>query len=80
MNNNYLFDDQISLKAKGLLHFLHSMPEDFEMSAKAISSYHKDCKDAVNNGLQELEKSGYLIRIKKTRADGKFGGYVYNFK
>lgn len=76
--SNYHFKEKgMSLKAKGLLSLMLSLPENWDYSAAGLVTLSKDGKDSVNAALKELEKFGYLRRTQAYDASGKFGGYNY---
>ena len=76
--SNYHFREKgMSLKAKGLLSLMLSLPENWDYSAAGLVTLSKDGKDSVNAALKELEKFGYLKRTQAYDENGKFGGYNY---
>lgn len=76
--SNYHFKERrMSLKAKGLLSLMLSLPEGWDYSAAGLVTLSKDGKDSVNAALKELEKFGYLRRTQAIDTGGKFSGYNY---
>ena len=76
--SNYHFRERgMSLKAKGLLSLMLSLPEKWDYSAAGLVTLSKDGKDSVNAALKELEKFGYLRRTQAIDPNGKFSGYNY---
>ena len=76
--SNYHFKERgMSLKAKGLLSLMLSLPENWDYSAAGLVTLSKDGKDSVNAALKELEKFGYLRRTQAIDESGKFSGYNY---
>lgn len=76
--SNYHFKERgMSLKAKGLLSLMLSLPEGWDYSAAGLVTLSKDGKDSVNAALKELEKFGYLRRTQAIDEGGKFSGYNY---
>lgn len=76
--SNYHFKERgMSLKAKGLLSLMLSLPEGWDYSAAGLVTLSKDGKDSVNAALKELEKFGYLRRTQAIGEGGKFSGYNY---
>lgn len=72
MSNTHLQDKSLSLKAKGLLSVMLSLPEDWEYSVLGLVALSKDGKDAIMSTIDELSAAGY-INITKTRSsDGRF--------
>lgn len=78
IDNHIFMDHSLSLKAKGLLTQIYSLPDDWEYSVKGLASLFSDGRDAVNNALQELIEHGYIIRSQKINKHGKFDGYEYD--
>ena len=67
----------MSLKAKGLLSLMLSLPDNWDYSAAGLVTLSKDGKDSVNAALKELEQFGYLKRTQAFNENGTFGGYDY---
>jgi hypothetical protein len=78
IDNHVFMDHSLSLKAKGLLTQIYSLPDDWEYSVKGLVTLFSDGKDAVNNALQELIEHGYIVRTQRTNEFGKFDGYEYD--
>lgn len=74
--SNHLTDKRLSLKAKGLLEFLLSVPSDWNCSIKNLAANGKENETAIRSGIKELEKFGYLRVSKVKNQEGKFE-YVY---
>ena len=68
----------MSLKAKGLLSLMLSLPEDWDYSVAGLTTLSKDGKDGVMSALSELEKFGYLTRTRLVNDKGQFDGIEYN--
>lgn len=68
--NDLLNDPEISFKAKGLYAYLNSKPDNWDFSVEGIASQVKDGVDSVRTGIHELEKSGYLKRVKHQNEKG----------
>lgn len=68
----------MSLKAKGLLSLMLSLPEDWDYSVAGLTTLSKDGKDGVMTALAELEKFGYLTRTRLVNDKGQFDGVEYN--
>ena len=62
MSNHHLRNSKLSLKAKGLMSLIFSLPEDWDYTLKGLTFICKDGEDSVATALQELEREGYLIR------------------
>ena len=68
----------MSLKAKGLLSLMLSLPDDWNYSISGLVTLSKDGKDSVMSALAELEKFGYLSRERVVNDKGQFAGVEYN--
>lgn len=71
LRNCWLRDERTSLKAKGLLGYLMSHAEGYKISQAQIVRQNDDGREAVRTGLDELERNGYLTRIRQ-RSAGRF--------
>lgn len=78
MSNYHFKEKGMSLKAKGLLSMMLSLPDDWDYSIMGLVQLSKDGKDSVMSALQELERFGYLTRTRLQGDDGKFAGYDYD--
>ena len=78
MSNHHFKEKGLSLKAKGLLSLMLSLPDNWNYSVSGLVKLSKDGKDSVMSALQELEKYGYLTRVKLTNDKGQFSGIEYN--
>lgn len=78
MSNVFLRDKRLSLKAKGLLALMFSLPEEWNYSVDGLTTLSADGKDSIATAITELEKYGYLIRTQAKDNNGKFAGYVYD--
>ena len=77
IDNGLIKNKELSLKAKGLLMLLISLPDNWNFSEAGLTSLSKDGRDSVRSGLVELEEHKYLIRVQE-REDGRFFGVTYN--
>ena len=78
MSNYHLRDKEMSLKAKGILSIMLSLPAEWDYSVAGLQTLSKDGKDSTTNALNELETLGYLVRTKVTDERGRFNGYNYD--
>ena len=78
MSNYHFREKDMSLKAKGLLSLMLSLPEDWDYSVDGLVKLSKDGKDSVISAIAELEQFGYLVRSQAKGQDGKFTGYDYD--
>ena len=76
MKNN-LKDKELSLKAKGLLSMMLSLPEDWDYSVEGLTYICLESKNTINGILKELEDNKYLLR-KRIYCDGKISDWEYN--
>ena len=74
---NHILRSSLSLKAKGLLCVILSLPEDWDYTVGGLATICGTGRDAIRSGLQELEAAGYLTREQAHGQGGKFGGNVY---
>lgn len=78
MSNAHFREKDMSLKAKGLLSLMLSLPDEWDYSIAGLVTLSKDGKDSVMNALNELELFGYLSRTRVTNEKGQFAGYDYD--
>lgn len=77
MSNYHLRDKRLTLKAKGLLSQMLSLPEDWDYTLSGLSHINRESKDAIRSAVNELEKAGYIHRRQTTDASGKFSTNEY---
>lgn len=77
MSNYHLRDKSLSLKAKGLLSQMLSLPEDWDYTLAGLARINAEGKDAIRAAVVELEKAGYVQRHQTTDKAGKFGSNEY---
>ena len=77
MSNTHLRDMNMSLKAKGMLSMRLSLPPTWDYSINGLVAICKEEATAIRSALTELEKLGYLIRVRKHDENGHFD-YEYN--
>lgn len=80
VNNFYLKDKNISLKAKGLLSIVLSLPDEWDYSVAGLAAICAENETAVKSALNELKKCGYLIVTKKMPGETKSGRIEYEYK
>ena len=76
IDNRYLEDKNISLKAKGLLTLMLSLPDNWKFNVNGLCFLCKESKSAVNNAIKELKDNKYLEVEKTYDESGRFI-YVY---
>ena len=77
MSNYHLRDKSLSLKAKGLLSLMLSLPETWDYTLSGLARISLEGKDAIRAAVVELEKAGYIQRGQTTDKAGKFSGNEY---
>ena len=66
MSNFHLKDKRLSLKAKGLLSQMLSLPDDWDYTLSGLSYINRESKDAIRSAVNELETAGYIRRRQTT--------------
>lgn len=77
MSNHHLRNHTLSLKAKGLLSQMLSLPEDWDFTLKGLAQINKESIDAIREAVRELERAGYIARSRERDARGCLRGTVY---
>nr|WP_300816285.1 DUF6017 domain-containing protein [uncultured Acetatifactor sp.] len=77
MCNHHLRNVKLSLKAKGLLSLMLSLPEDWDYTTKGLACICRDGVDSIASVLKELEKHGYLTRQRVRFDNGLLGDIEY---
>ncbi len=62
MSNHHLRNKELTLKAKGLLSQMLSLPEDWDYTLAGLSQINREKIDAIREAIKELEKAGYIKR------------------
>lgn len=79
VNKEFVNDRNLSWKAKGVLLYLLSKPDDWQVYEADIVEYAKDGKDSVKVAIKELMSSGYIVRGKRNRdSNGRLCSYDYS--
>lgn len=78
MSNYHFKEKGMSLKSKGLLSLMLSLPDSWDYNISGLVRLSKDGKDSVMSALAELESFGYLKRERTKGEDGKFSGIIYH--
>ena len=76
INNEFIFNKDLSLKAKGMLCHLLALPNEWKLYVEEVEKWHKDGKKAIYSAFKELTENGYMQR-EQIRDNGKFKGYDY---
>lgn len=77
MSNYHLRDKELSLKSKGLLSLMLSLPEEWDYTLKGLSIICKEGIDAIRVSINELEKNGYIERHRKRNSKGQLTSTEY---
>ena len=77
MSNHHLNNKALSLKAKGLLSLMLSLPEDWDYTTRGLASICKEGVDGICATVRELEAAGYIVRRRVRDASGKVRGMEY---
>lgn len=64
MSNHHLKNKKLSLKAKGLLSQILSLPAEWDYSLNGLAYINKEGKDSVREAIKELEREGYIVRTR----------------
>lgn len=71
MSNHHLRNKNLSLRAKGLLSVMLSLPEEWDYTLKGLAHISKEGVDAIRSAIKELEKFGYIERHRKRNKKGQ---------
>ena len=77
MSNHHLRNKDLSLKAKGLLSQMLSLPEDWDFTLKGLSLINREQIDAIRASVRELEQAGYIVRSRERDGQGRLRGADY---
>ena len=77
MSNHHLRDKNLSLKAKGLLSQMLSLPEDWDYTLAGLAHINKEKVDAIRTAILELEREGYITRKRLRNPNGTLGDIEY---
>ncbi len=77
MSNHHLKNTQLSLKAKGLLSLILSLPENWDYTTKGLAHICKEGVDSICSTIKELEQHGYIIRNRVRNAKGQLTTMEY---
>ena len=71
MSNHHLRDKALSLKSKGLLSMMLSLPEDWNYTTRGLAKICKEGVDAIGGAPRELESAGYIVRHQMRDRQGR---------
>ncbi|MCD7805821.1 MAG: helix-turn-helix domain-containing protein [Lachnospiraceae bacterium] len=77
MSNHHLRDKELSLKAKGLLSQMLSLPENWDYTLAGLSHINREKIDAIREAVKELERAGYIVRSRERDEKGRLRGAAY---
>ena len=77
LNKQFLNNADLTLKGKGLLTYLLSLPDDWKIYEDEIVKHHKDGKASVRSTIKELISTGYIKRERIRNSSGQLNGYNY---
>ena len=77
MSNHHLRNRTLSLKAKGLLSQMLSLPGDWDYTLQGLAQINKESIDAIREAVRELERAGYIKRNRERDERGCLRGTVY---
>ena len=77
MSNHHLRDKSMSLKAKGLLSQILSLPEEWDYTLQGLAYINREQIDAIRQAVHELERAGYIVRTRERDNRGRLRGAEY---
>ena len=77
MSNHHLIDPELSFKAKGLMSYMLSRPDNWDFTIEGLTHQNKEGADAIARIIRELEERGYVTRIRVRNQAGKFTDMEY---
>lgn len=77
MSNHHLRNHALSLKAKGLLSQMLSLPDDWDYTLQGLAQINKESIDAIREAVRELERAGYIKRSRERDERGCLRGTIY---
>ena len=77
MANYHLRDKSLPLKAKGLLSQMLSLPEKWDYTLQGLAHINREQLDAIRQAVHELERAGYIVRVRERDSRGRLRGAEY---
>ena len=77
MSNHHLRDKSLSLKAKGLLSQMLSLPEKWDYTLQGLAYINREQINAIRQAVHELERAGYIVRTRERDSRGRLRGAEY---
>lgn len=73
LNRDILENKKLSLKERGLLVTLLSLPDTWVLTINGLASILPDGKQAIRNSMDNLIKLGYVVKFQTRSSNGTFG-------
>ncbi|MGX0196461.1 DnaD/phage-associated family protein [Staphylococcus hominis] len=77
VHKSFIHDDNLSWKAKGILLYLLSRPDDWRIYETELNKHSSDGRDSLRTGIKELEQAGYIHRTRRRNEKGQLREYEY---
>ncbi|MHB7918946.1 DnaD domain protein [Staphylococcus hominis] len=77
VHKSFIHDDNLSWKAKGILLYLLSRPDDWRIYETELNKHSSDGRDSLRTGIKELEDAGYIHRTRRRNEKGQLREYEY---
>ncbi len=77
MSNHHLRNRELSLKAKGLLSQMLSLPEKWDYTLQGLAYINREQIDAIRQAIHELERAGHIVRTRERDSRGRLRGAEY---
>lgn len=77
VNKEFIHNNNLSWKAKGILLYLLSRPDDWQVYETELQKHAADGRDSLRTGIKELEQAGYIHRTRKRNEKGQLKEYEY---
>ena len=77
MHKGFLRDPNLSAKAKGVMAYILSLPDDWKIHIDELTTHFKDGRDSIRKAIKELQEAGYIERVRIRDENGKFKGWEY---
>ncbi len=77
MSNHHLRNRELSLKAKGLLSQMLSLPEKWDYTLQGLAYINREQIDAIRQAVHKLEQAGYIVRTRERDSRGRLRGAEY---
>jgi len=75
--NDILSDSLLSLKQKGMLCYLISLPKGWTIYKSELESHFTDGRESISNAIEDLVELGFVSKVEKPKEKGKFSGFTY---